>query len=143
MTRFIPLLHRRVAAVLQLASYPLLFLGLTLTGLNPNTATLLALAGVVAVSVYLYYNTDLWQFGNAPDTQLDERQVQARNQAYRLAYMSVSALVVLLLLYLAIAADFGWPVLSGYDQLHPFFWTVWILVMSFPSAILAWTEVEV
>lgn len=143
MTRTIPLARRRVAVIGQLLSYPLAFLFTRLLNIWPGIDTLLALSVFVGVSVYLYYNTGLWQFGNAPDDQLDERQVQTRNQAYRLAYIGVSAVIVLMLIYLMLAADFHWPVPSGYYQLSPVFWTVWTVVMVLPSSILAWTESDV
>ena len=83
------------------------------------------------------YNTGLWQFGSAPDDQLDERQVQARNQAYRLAYIGVSALIILLITGLLLADRLNWPLIVSYGQLSPVFWTIWTLVMVLPSAILA------
>jgi hypothetical protein len=112
-------------------------------GLSSSLATLLGLVPFVALSVYLYRGTQLWQYGNAPDEQLDERQVLVRNRAYRLAYSVVSLTVLILLVYLMLASDFHWPVLSGYDQISPFFWGVWTIVLVLPSAILAWTESDV
>lgn len=143
MTRTIPRAQRRVAVVLQMISYPLIFLLANLLGIWPSVSALLALIGLAGVSAYLYYNTGLWQFGNAPDDQLDERQLQARNQAYRFAYIGVSTLIVLLMLYLLLADDFGLKIPQTFDQVTPFFWTVWAIVMALPSAILAWTESEV
>ncbi|GAB3643189.1 hypothetical protein [Spirosoma arcticum] len=143
MIRTIPRAQRRIAVVLQLISYPLLFSIASLLGIWPSVSTLLALIGLAGISAYLYHNTGLWQFGNAPDDQLDERQVQTRNQAYRLAYIGVSGLVVLLLIYLALANDLRLLVPRGFDQVTPFFWTIWTFVMVLPSAILAWTESDV
>ncbi|WP_375444244.1 hypothetical protein [uncultured Fibrella sp.] len=143
MTRTLSLSQRRLATVLQMVSYPILFFTMRWMGLASSLATIVGLLPFVGLSVYLYRGTQLWQFGNAPDEQLDERQVLVRNRAYQLAYAIVSAVIVSLLVYLMLAADFHWPVLSGYDQLNPFFWGVWIVVLVLPSAILAWTESEI
>ena len=143
MTRTIPRAQRRVAVVMQLVSYPLVFLVATLLGIWPSFSTLLGLLVFAGLSAYLYYNTGLWQFGNAPDEQLDERQVQTRNQAYRLAYIGVSALIILLIVSLLMADHYGLNLPRGYDQISPVFWTIWTFVMVLPSAILAWTESDV
>lgn len=143
MIRTIPLIHRRVAVVLQLISYPMLFALANRLGIWPGVSTLLGLIGPVVISVYLYYNTGLWQFSNAPDDQLDERQVQIRNQAYRFAYIGVTTLVIVLLVCLMLATDLRWFMPNDSDQISPFFWTIWIFVVTLPSAILAWTESEV
>lgn len=143
MNRTIPLVRRRVAVVFQLLSYPLAF-GLTnAAGLPSRIATLLALAVFAGSFAYLYYQTGLWQFGNAPDNDLDERQVQIRNQAYRLAYIGISTLIILALVYTMLAQDFHWYLPTGSVETNVLFWSVWFLVMTLPSAILAWTETEV
>ena len=143
MTRTIPRAQRRVAVVMQLVSYPLVFLVTTLLGIWPSFSTLLGLLVFAGLSAYLYYNTGLWQFGNAPDDQLDERQVQTRNQAYRFAYIGVSSVVILLFLYLVLAEDFRLNIPHGYDQISAVFNTVFTFIMVLPSAILAWTESDV
>ena len=143
MTRTIPLLRRRIAVIAQLISYPFIFLLTRLLHVRPGADTLLALLVLVGVSFYLYYNTGLWQFGNAPDNQLDERQVQTRNQAYRLAYIGVSVLIISIITGLLLADHLHRPLTVNYDQLSPVFWTIWTLVMVLPSAILAWTESDV
>ncbi len=143
MTRSIPLAQRRVGVVVQFLSYPLVYFLAIQAGLWPSVATLLGLAALVGSSVYLYLNTGLWHFGNAPDDELDERQMQIRNLAYRNAYIGVSALIVIILLYLLLAEGFRLPVPIGYNQINPLFWTIWTIVMTLPSAILAWTEPEV
>ena len=143
MTRTISLARRRIAVIGQLLSYPLIFLTATGLGIIPSLATLLGLLVFAAISAYLYRNTGLWQFGNAPDEQLDERQVQTRNQAYRFAYMGISALVILIFLYLILADDLRLRVPRSYDQISPIFNTVFTFIMVLPSAILAWTESDV
>ncbi len=143
MTRSIPLAQRRIGVVIQLLSYPLVYFLAVLAGLWPSIAGLLGLAALAGSSVYLYKGTGLWQFGNAPDDQLDERQMQIRNQAYRYAYMGVSALIVVSMLFLLVSEELKWRITIGYDQINLLFWTVWTIVMTLPSSILAWTEPEV
>lgn len=143
MTRTLSLVQRRLATVFQLTSYPLLFLTTHWMGLSSSMATIIGLSAFAVLSAYLYRGTQLWQFGNAPDEQLDERQVLVRNRAYRFAYSIVSAAVLTLLVYLMLAADFRWPMLNGYDQLSPFFWSIMTVLLVLPSAILAWTESDV
>jgi hypothetical protein len=143
MIRTISLARRRVAVVLQLLSYPLTF-GLTsLSGLLASVATLIALGAFLGSFMYLYYQTGLWQFGNAPDKDLDERQVQIRNQAYRFAYVYISTLLILALMYAMLAQDFYWPLPTGANQVNTLFWSFFFVVITLPSAILAWTEPEV
>ena len=142
MTRTIPLTRRRVVVVLQLISYPLTFALSYAAGLTISGASLSALVFFAAVSAYLYYKTGLWQFGNAPDGQLDERQVQVRNRAYRLAYAGVCMLIMLFLAYLQLAPGLQWPIPSGSGQINPLFWGVYTFIVTLPSAILAWTETE-
>ncbi len=136
MTRTIPLLRRRIAVAIQLLCYPLLFITGRWLGLSVSLASLLGLAAVIGMIVYLYRGTGYWQLGNAPDNQLDERQLQVRNRIYRLAYIGVATLVLAVL----IAAIFGFPLPQGYDNVQPFYWTISTVVITLPSAILAWSE---
>ena len=143
MTRIIALPQRRVAVVLQLVSFPLVFLVLNMAGISSSLASLLALIVLLMISTYLYYQTGLWQFGNAPAEQLDERQQLIRNQAYRSAYMVISVILVFIFFYSAYLVDaFGLPMPHGYDEVSPFFWSLFTVVIVLPFAILAWTETD-
>ena len=139
MTRTIPLLQRRIAVSLQLSCYPILFILCRYLGLSVSIASLLGLAAGIGMIIYLYRGTGFWQLGNAPDERLDERQLQVRNRVYRLAYIGVATLVLAIL----IAAIFGIPLPQGYDNLQPFYWTISTVVLTLPSAILAWTEPDI
>lgn len=94
MTRTLSLTNRRVAVVLHLLSFPASFALTSGLGLLSSIAVLVALIAFAATAWYLYHNTRLLQFSNAPNEQLDERQVQTRNQAYRYAYTLVSTILV-------------------------------------------------
>lgn len=143
MIRTIPLTRRRLAVVLQFSCYPLILLLRQVVGLPTGLAAGLALIGFVIASVYLYYRTGLWHFGNAPDEQVDERQIQIRNQAYRYAYVGLSLAVMLGIIFVTLAVDFRWSLPTTYEQLSPLFWVAWTFVMTLPSSILAWTEPDV
>lgn len=136
MTRTIPLLQRRIAVAVQLLCYPVLFIASRWLGLSVSAASLVGLAAVIGMITYLYRGTGFWQLGNAPDDHLDERQLQVRNRIYRLAYIGVAMLVLAVL----IAAIFGYPLPQGYDNVQPFYWTIATIVLTLPSALLAWTE---
>ena len=41
------------------------------------------------------------------------------------------------------ATDWHWPLPTDSSQVNPLFWSFWLLVVTLPSAILAWTEPEV
>ncbi len=147
-TKVIPMPRRRAAVILNYAMYPVmgLFMGEMLTDSKwINIVGILLTAGLIfGTLIYLYANTNLWNLGNAPDKDLDERQVQVRNNAYRHAYTVMASLVVLFGLYYAIALDKEvlW-IPQTYDQASYFLWGAILLTMTLPSAILAWTEPEV
>lgn len=146
--KVIPMPRRRAAVILNYVMYPVmgLFMGEMLTDSKwINIVGILLTAGLIlGTFMYLYVNTNLWNLGNAPDKDLDERQVQIRNNAYRHAYTVMASLVVLFGLYYAIALDKSvlW-IPQTYDQASYFLWGAILLTMTLPSAILAWTEPEV
>lgn len=76
------------------------------------------------------------------DADLDERQIQSRNRAYLWAYRTLGASVMLAALYYMIATDAGWWLPRSWNELQAFFWGVWLLAATLPTAILAWTEAD-
>lgn len=143
MTRIISRTRRRVAIIAQLSCYPLIIVLSQGVGLPSGLASGLGLVGFGLVSMYLYYKTGLWQLGNAPDEQVDERQIQIRNQAYRFAYIGLSTAVLIAVIFFTLANDFHWAIPNNYDQLSSLFWVVWSFVLTLPSTILAWTEPDI
>ena len=79
---------------------------------------------------------------DGPDSALDERQIAARNVQYLNAYRVLGAAVVLLALYYVLAQDRGWWLPSSFGETQATFWAVWILAVTLPSALIAWTEEE-
>lgn len=148
MKRVLSLSQRRVAVAMQLLSYPLILIPgvYELSFLTPLLSGMLSLLAVVlwlGSSGFLFYNTSIWQFGNAPDAQLDERQNIVRNYAYRNAYILLSTLILFALLYTMIAVDYHWWLPSRSGQLSSLFFSFLFLMLMLPSAIIAWTEQEV
>lgn len=113
----------------------------------PATLHLVLLLASAAFFVYtlnyLYRDTHLWQFGNAPDEQLDERQVQVRNKAYRLAYTGMASIFMLTAIYYTFAVDLNWWVPKNWEEADMIVWLVIFLTLTLPSSILAWMEEEV
>lgn len=144
MKRVLSLPHRRLAVVAQLLSYPLIFLAyeLSVDPLLRSFISLLAALLWLGAMGYLFYNTAIRQFGNAPDENLDERQNSVRNYAYRNAYISLSVVVMLCLFYTLLAIDKQWWLPSRLGQITSLFFTFLFLMVILPSAIIAWTEPE-
>lgn len=144
-TRNLSLSKRRLAVVLSCLSYPVIFVfafGHFDTWLKGIISVICALF-FLATSFYLYWKTGLWQLGNSPDEQLDERQVQTRNQAYRFAYSILGTIFLLGGVYLELAIDKGLWLPQAGGQTTAFAMIVIFIALSLPSLVLAWTEKEI
>lgn len=140
MSRSIPQFQRRVAVLLQLSCFPLTVLAGYWLALPVSFTVLFGFSLWLLISLFLFWNTGLWRYGNAPDEHLDERQLQLRNHAYRLAYIGISTLLFYVLFYQVLGADFGWPPLNLYPIGTVLFWEGFLLILTLPSIILAWIE---
>lgn len=122
-----------LVAQLGLEGLPMLLqLGLSGLGL---AATLVALPA-------LFYRTPLWQMGHSPDAQLDERQVVQRDQANRLAYQAVCAVLLLFIFYAAIAVDKGLWLPRSYSEVSLLMWGALLFTLTLPPVVLGWQEPE-
>lgn len=98
---------------------------------------LLALAGMVA-SVLLFLSTYGFR-ANAPDAQIDEREVTERNRAYFRAYQSLVG--VLLLSYIvaeALEKSVAWVPTRA--VVANFLTALFFAALTLPAAILAWWD---
>jgi len=89
----------------------------------------------------LFHRTNYWNWGNAPDGTLDEREVAVRNRAYRLAYSAFTGTALLTGFYFSVAVEKSWlwkP--ATYDETSRLVWAFLLLGMTLPSAILAWDD---
>jgi MFS family permease len=100
----------------------------------------LLIAGVAAAA-YGVFTLLGRTFVNAPnirDAALDERQRARRNEALVRAYPVIGMFTALSLLY--VMAGDAWPVVRNYTVIEALFWGAFLLAISLPSAIIAWTE---
>jgi len=147
MTRTISKPKRRAAVLISYASF--LIVAILLSGdvklpIFIHIPLLLLSAITLIYSLYYLYNdTQLWHFGNAPDAQLDERQVQVRNRAYRLAYTGVASFFILIVIYYSFAVDKNLWIPKNWEEANLLVWIVIFMTLTLPSSILAWMEEEV
>ena len=97
----------------------------------------LGLAGMVA-SVLLFLSTYSFR-ANAPDTQIDEREVVERNRAYFRAYQTL--VLVLLLSYIVtevLEKAFGWVPSRG--VIANFLTVLIFTALTLPAALLSWWD---
>lgn len=81
-----------------------------------------------------------WTWSHNPDSQLDEREVAQRLRAYHTSYTVFSALVFVSLVAFSLALDFSAPISIDTEIVSATGWAVFLLIMSLPAAILAWTD---
>lgn len=147
MTRILSKPKRRAAVLISYTSFLTLMLLLSTSIELPiflHIPLLLLSAITLIYSLYYLYNgTQLWHFGNAPDAQLDERQVQVRNRAYRLAYTGVATFFILTAIYFAFAVDKNLWISKNWEEANLLVWVVIFIALTLPSSILAWMEEEV
>jgi hypothetical protein len=91
----------------------------------------------------LFHKTELWKLGNSPDQDLDERQIRVRDVAYRFAYSLTATFTFLGLFYVSVALDKDLWLPRTYDEASTLMWAAFILLLTLPSAVLAWTEAEI
>jgi hypothetical protein len=142
----VPLLERRVRRALVIGcygGYALFVLAwvVTATPLREVLTLLLGLLCVTCMGMLLMPN--VLGVSDGMETLLDERQRAFRHRAYVRAYALLSGLVVATALYTFIAVDSGrlWLPQGGLS-LQAVFWGVLLLVLTLPTALIAWTEPE-
>ena len=104
-------------------------------------AGIAALVGCLAAAWALLYQTPYWNWGNAPDGSLDERELAVRNRSYRVAYSAYAAITLLSVVYVSIAIDH--PSLwlpRTYDEVSRIVWGLILTSATLPSVLLAWDD---
>ncbi|HZF41986.1 MAG TPA: hypothetical protein VEZ48_01090 [Sphingomonadaceae bacterium] len=111
-------------------------------GLRPLPVAFLIVA-LLLVSLgslfVLFQRTRYWKWGNSPDTDLDEFQIASRNAAYKSAYMIVATLTLFIMFVGRLVMDATSVVISDSAR-ELMFWGWFMLVLTLPAALLAWTE---
>lgn len=89
--------------------------------------------------IVLFQRTRYWKWGNSPDAELDEFQVSSRNTAYKNAYFIIASVSLLVMFIARIGADTTDIEIT--ESAREFlFWGWFLLVLTLPAALLAWTE---
>ena len=70
--------------------------------------------------------------------QLDEYELQLRHRTISNAYVVMTVLTLLAVLYAAIATDKGGWVPRSYDEFNGLFWGVFLYASALPTFCLAW-----
>jgi hypothetical protein len=108
----------------------------------PATVAGLVLITLSFVLAARLWRSPWWRPGNAPDAQLDERELALRNRAYQRAYTLIGCGALLALIYVQLAFDgddrLRWWLPASYEEASRLFWGVFLVAVTLPAALLAW-----
>ncbi|HYO43286.1 MAG TPA: hypothetical protein VES19_08825 [Candidatus Limnocylindrales bacterium] len=136
---------RKMLVLVAMLGYPvfvLAWVGLPAAGMTgiawAVTVGALGLGVILAAMALYQFRRSMAQ---APDAQLDERQIRVRDRAYLEAYRVFALIVLLVLLVGGIASDvLEPPITLTYDVVQPLVWGALLYSMFLPSAVVAWQE---
>jgi len=134
---------RKTAVVVMYGAYGVaVALWAAAGGLRPLPMAAL-IVGLLLLSlgalIVLFQRTRYWKWGNSPDADLDEFQIASRNAAYKTAYIIVAALTLLIMFIGRVGSDTTEVAISESAR-EIMFWGWFLLVLTLPAALLAWTE---
>ncbi len=103
-------------------------------------ALILLVAGIAAAiyGVFTLMGRTLVNAPNIRDAALDERQRARRNDALSRAYPAIGIFAAVSLAYLMIGD--AWPSVRNFTVIEALCWGTFLLAISLPSSIIAWTE---
>jgi len=113
----------------------------TAPGKPAQLAALALLIAGVASAAYGVVTLMGRTFANAPNIRedaFDERQLARRNAALSRAYPIVGMCTAVGLVY-TLFGDI-WPAIRNFTVIEALFWASFLLAISLPSSIIAWTE---
>ena len=93
-------------------------------------ASLACVTLIVSSSLQRIVGEQVWK--------LDEYEAKLRSRAVGAAYSCMAAIVLLVIIYCAVAADKGAWLPSTYDEFNGLFWGAFLYASILPSAFLAW-----
>lgn len=129
----------RTCTAVSLIAYPC---GALMLALGPDTLAMKLVGyGLIVLALVAcapLSGTWLQRIVGEETKQLDEYELRLRGRALSAAYMVLSVLVLLLVIYAAIAIDKGFWVPSSYDAFNGLFWGVFLYASILPTALLSW-----
>ena len=128
----------RAISLVSLVSYPV---GASLVGFGDSLETSIAgyaLITLALVCVAVMTGSTLQRIVGEQVDRLDEYEIKLRSRAVGAAYVCLSTLLLLAILYSAIASDKGGWVPATYAEFNGIFWGVFLYATMLPSACLAW-----
>ena len=124
-----------------LAAYPVgcLMLLFAAEGLNALALGGLALIVLAAFATFPVFSSRLYKIVGDGTLKLDEFETQLRLKSISTAYHILMAIVLIAIIYLAIAADKETLWLpTTYDHYNAIFWGATLYAMLIPAAVLTW-----
>ena len=129
----------RACTTASLLAYPC---GALLLALGPDTLpTKIVGYGLILLALCAYaplIGTSLQRIVGEETKLLDEYELRLRGGALSASYTTLSVLVLLLVIYAAIASDKGLWVPTSYDAFNGLFWGVFLYASVLPTALLSW-----
>ena len=136
----IPLPLVRTLSSLALTAYPLGALTLALGRGGAIGALIgygLILAALVAATALI--GSSVQRIVGEQPERLDEYELLLRQRAMSLSYVCFTVLVLLIVIYGAIAAEKGFWLPRTYGEFNGLFWGVFLYASLLPTSVLAWT----
>jgi MFS family permease len=129
----------RACTAASLIAYPC---GALLLALGPDTLpTKLVGYGLILLALCAYaplIGTSMQRIVGEETRLLDEYELRLRGRALSASYTALSVLVLLLVVYAAIASDKGFWVPTSYDAFNGLFWGAFLYASVLPTALLSW-----
>jgi hypothetical protein len=129
----------RTCTAASLLAYPC---GALLLALSSDTLTTKLVGyGLILLALCAYaplIGTSLQRIVGEETKLLDEYELRLRGRALSASYTAFSVLVLLLVVYAAVASDTGLWVPTSYDAFNGLFWGVFLYASVLPTALLSW-----
>jgi hypothetical protein len=129
----------RTCTAASLLAYPC---GALLLALGSDTLTTKLVGyGLILLALCAYaplIGTSLQRIVGEETKLLDEYELRLRGRALSASYTAFSVLVLLLVVYAAVASDTGLWVPTSYDAFNGLFWGVFLYASVLPTALLSW-----
>lgn len=137
--RTITVRQARVFTAISLFAYPAGALTLALGPDDPWT-NIIGFALIVASLIFFVPLNSCWlqRIVAEQPSKLDEYELKLRSRAMNAAYIGFTVLVLLAVVYAAIASDAGGFVPRTYDEFNGLFWGAFLYSTILPVACLSW-----